>query len=970
MSHSVKVIESANRQFRCAGCDGPSSKICYVPVKGKQGRPGPVGPPGPPGESIPGPPGQAGQPGTPPLVQQNQTVFVDSKFGTPDGVVESLGNKVATLAQALALIAALPPAEAPVDGSPWLIQFSPGTYIVEDNAIIPSNVVLAGSTEGTTTLVGEIVFDNVPPLLLKTQKGRKLKQRNALFQHVARRGTLSLPQQTTLSLPQQTTPSLPQQAWPFPINGLFDLTLVKDYEQGLDLAYDRRPIVLGPGTSGHLILFCRLHCRINYLAPPTENNIQLVQSIVRQHAGHLVSQDCIYRLDTVASHLPPVVDPPVENNLNTDCIIEGLVQAETERSQFLSNNDTYHLVTHNFYAFDEEQQQDPTRRRANVAIVHAHVLQDAPSGHYQAWIDKASTSVRLVSVQPMGMVEPVFHVVATYLSIDLLTQADLRVSHSNITWSGVEVLTPVAPLQDLAVVLALCWNSSASPTSTTDATHITTQFSPDIDRRVLDKVFLANISSVIGQPLFFFIFGVPVPVPVEERFFPRTNILDCTYVRTAAMQNVPADGTSDPVDDSARNEIQPYYYGLPSPTFIQQQQIRHGPGQVRSRARYRTTNTSGTVNTSGGIATNLVNIQPAQEDFIDGVARYKASDQDGTIVVDLSGLEDVTLVVYLPLANKYNAQAESVLPGRIVAVRRQDDNIEATLLVRVLQTQDGEDTIDGIPATDANAGHTIMTTTAAIFQGRGVNDWYTLCGTETVEDNVVLPLVAFPRTVSIPLDNGGGIVGMNVPHLLIGDFASNAVLQTSTAIMIGPHHAASYQNFPADDALLLDAFSAVAQSISLGAANRTGQALEVPIRVVFGSRYPNVAIDGWGDYYDPVTWTGNNFTNNVGGPAADPTDVRLSLTMYHQPFNTPNVAPVPIVTETELFAMTAENGFNLTLPVNLTFQHRMLINQQINDGDRIAVSVLIHDISPTIQPPLTLRIPLRAFNGSVSILRL
>jgi hypothetical protein len=993
-----EILLSASGQFSdCKGCcDGGKKKrkhkkICYVPVPGKRGPPGPEGPEGPPGESIPGPEGPPGPPGESPDVQQNQTVFVDSKFGTEDGVVESLTNKVATLAQALALIAALPPGEGPTAGSPWLIQFSPGTYTIPEGTQIPANIILAGSTEGTTTLIGELLFNNgqpIPaanikmaatkkPLRNKAKEAVALKQKQpakktstavALKQKQPAKKTstaVALKQKQpakktgTVATLKQKQPAknkaakrlqeakrrLPQpmQQQEVPGNGIFDLTLVTTYTEGLTLAYERRPIYIGPELSG-FVHMDRVQCRTRYEAPPVDNSPQLVQSIVRQRAGFVVSHDCTFSLDTVGSHQE--VDPEQDNrNQNVEAIVEGDAQ---EFGSYLSINDTYSLTTHNYYDFTAAQRTDPTQRPVNAAIVHAH-----GEAFFGADVDNATSGIQLVDVSD-GEEIPIFHIVAVMASVAAESTGVVRFSHSSITWTGSAVLNreQLPPEPDVDYVLALCWNRSGVP-STTDMSHVTTQFGPDVNNEVVHKVFLSNMNSLVGQPLF----DGEDPVPVDERTFPPTNILDCTFVRSPAMLNEQADGENGDPDQSVLNEIKPYYYGLDiatGPAQVQGQQSVTGPGQVRSLARYRTTNTSGTVNTSGGLATNIVHIAPTLENFEEEVARYKASDQDGTILVDLNELVGQgTFIVYLPLANKYNGQAESVLPGRIIAVRRLDENENYTLLVRVLDADGAANTINGSLATDAGPGYTIPGQEAAIFQGRGVNDWYTLCGTCTGEDAIALPMVAFPRTVINEVDEEF-VVGTNVPQTVSHNVDGGGVI-TNTALMIGPHNAFNFVwNADPGLSLPLPAFNAVAQSISLGAANRPGTLLEATFRVEYPSGLANV--NAWGDYFNGPFNAPNAANPNI-------TNMTLHVDIYHQPFGSPTDPPVQIATGVVGVIAVA------IIVTPATLEHRLQINQPIVDGDRVAAVLRITPIGDRPDNS-TLGLHIRACNGGLSILRL
>jgi len=282
------------------GATGPAGASGVAGTTGATGIAGPSGPSGATGSDgatgATGPVGATGVGGGD--VFQNRTIFVDPKYGpTKVGEVENYSNPVASIAEALILLAtAVPP---PSPNTPWSIQPAPGTYLMGD-VILPRNVFIQGSRLGAVVLIGTIQVGPLP------------------------------------AVPGPLTEDT---------GGISDITLVQIYNQPITSA-TLKPLTLVSGWAG-IFAVNRVVFQVQYLAAPQQSP-PVVQNIVDIQSGTLVSTGCRYAISTRDSW----VAPPAPGNTNVDCIwrMAPVPVGENQRTRVLTSlGDTPVIITHNRY---------------------------------------------------------------------------------------------------------------------------------------------------------------------------------------------------------------------------------------------------------------------------------------------------------------------------------------------------------------------------------------------------------------------------------------------------------------------------------------------------------------------------------------------------------------------------------------------------------------------------------------------
>jgi hypothetical protein len=788
---------------------------CPIPgPPGKEGRPGDQGPQGP---TTIGPQGPEGAPGADGDIQIEHTVFVDLKFGDEStSRVESRPFQAPSLLNALQLIIATG------DPGPWLLVFAPGDYVIPEGVQLGPGIFIKGTgNAGSTRLLGSLAYGDVtilPPS--PPASAQKAKKHNQKIKSLA----------TTVSAS----------------NGIYDIELHRRYDIPVSSAEYVAPILI-TSTYGvdNVLELVNVQLDIIYSIPETERDDQgrrFQQCIVQIENGQVRSRKCVYQLNTIETGTAEGLSATV------DCIYSNrwTIPEETDsQALFASQGDYFFIRTHDRYDLEDDA--------AQVSLLHFYQMEQFNPGTGRqniANVDGGRISIEFVrqSEEPPSVrtaliafneLPPPFQ--------QIQVQRHATITRSALSWFGNATLNAENGL----VQLLLVWTSEniLAQNVSANISQLRTAFGIGNDNRILDKIFLYNVHE-------------------EETNNPTISILDSSFIRTSNMVNVSADNATPEPDASAENEIQPGILGWTESTA---ETSISGPGLVPQRQRYRTTNTSGTVNTSAGLATNMVRHQVGMV-APEATERYKASDQDGTILVDLLPLEEPrlgTTVIYLPLANKYLGETASVLPGRIIVVRRLNDEAPGdSVVVRVLDSPNpnAQNQINGQVATDAvPAGQIVLEPgKSVIFQAGGQNDWYTIA--ETCYDVVSLPAVASYQDW----------IGTELPEPGLRTDVQ-PVFQSGEPIYIGPSRSISTHYLilravdpllPADAETL--AFGATATSLSLGASTRRALFRQAVFRVGVLSQVTT-----------PNGWPNSGSTTAQNGVDGTPV---LTLEIFHQAF--------------------------------------------------------------------------------------
>lgn len=743
-----------------AGRDGVDGEKGDRGEKGDQGEQGPAGPP----------------------MHVKNTIFIDCDSDTSlstsnvADIISFLQNPskpVRTIGDALYLLQFTNITPSP--SSPWILYLFPGRHEC-GHVILPPNIYIVGSSRTATVLHGSFSLETLEQSLLSDSgtitKGDSMKSISVNHMDVG---------------------------------GLSNLILMTDF-QGETTRCEPPPLSLSYSFGGTFYLD-NVEWIVTY---ETQEKIKKVCSPVDVHTPHqsvcsvsrgtLVSRSSNYVLNCSNS------ESTESQNFGQafNCIFHmspSPAGAPLRPKQIVSSGDNFTIKTHNRYL-------DSTLPRVGIVAVeeggsatHTHIANASITFdilHCALNLeDEEDFAADLTTTNSFGEMGIAQHDLLVDMSVmhngawqppseqrqspicgTLAYHAPFRGTHTNtpgddhgdnylsqpqgVFMSSTHFVSPIVHWNDSTNYgnpenarknkFVLAWNDGADSEIT--ISHATSVIrSTILDPGIKQIAYMCNLAVVAADP-----------TPPWKG--PRVNIMDCSWTCPtdgSSPENVLLDTSmSDSGDRDVANAITPWVapQDLRSLTRdysprtkwrdeeeLSAKDLSRAPS-THSRLKYRTTNHSGAVNLSAGIAVRAVlfvtrnGVSSSESSHIiqnhnntafsavqEGVRSYVMSDQDGTVIADVSALSGT---IFLPPSSLEEATvvAGTVLPGRLMTIRRVDQKHANTLHVIAC----GSDLIDGKPFIVVNIHESV------VLQSTGKGQWHSIA--ERNNETTFVPFTA------------------------------------------------------------------------------------------------------------------------------------------------------------------------------------------------------------------------------------
>jgi len=618
-------------------------------------------------------------------------------------LIESSSRPVASLQHALYLLqnfslASSPP---PSPETPWVIYFAPARHTIGDIRLAP-NIYLCGTattssaSDAATILEGTITVD--PTMSHITTRSS--------FRDVG--GLCDLTLQTTYA---KAICSEEEAA------GSIDSTNhISNYHVNTTM-----PLTLAPTFRGTFHV-SRVHFDTTYrIAPPLQpitlpyEPKAVVQSIVRIVSGSLQSHQCKYSLNTQASY-HEAHSLHQKKNTNVDCIFHIAPKPVTTTSSSSSSSllspstltvqgDTINLTTHNGYV-------DASVPRVAVTFVEEGTASTCTQ------ISHSTIMFNIRNPFGVGHITPVNGTVIRHANARVRMSTG-TISNSRVMWSDT---TDYSNIVNNAKqnAFTLVWNDAPESELTASQVVVTVD-SPILDPAIRHVVYMCNDAPLVPNEIYLDLVAQKkktMPMLTDKNTMeadfttkttietgnsinnkilmadinsvtsgPWVHIMDCSWTcptlnRTSSLHSNTSSNTTS--STMANAELTPWVaprIWIGSAKAVQQRQQQHH----NHRLRYRITTHSGTLNTSAGLAFNTVTFRPqVYANNNDNEDVYTVTDKDGTVLVDATNAHCTILLA--PSNVHVTAAAAtanaSVLPGRIVVIRRIDNSVANKLFIR------------------------------------------------------------------------------------------------------------------------------------------------------------------------------------------------------------------------------------------------------------------------------------------------
>jgi len=451
------------------------------------------------------------------------------------------------------------------------------------------------------------------------------------------------------------------------IGGIYDVILGTIYTTAVDNTTPR-PLNVSAQFLG-IFTINRVIFQTFYTVPPAQDaNPAVVQCAVALRNGTLFSQACTYNVDTTAT--ATALAPGQIGNANLDTVwwvAPSFLDIEPDK-YIISKEDQIAYRTHRAY-------QDAGTPRAMFLFV------DGASAASEMAFTKTNALMQIQATGTFGPLDP------TPLNFTSIYQAN-TVPGVRSAMNNSSVL--VQDFDDYATgnpniatnVLSWTWNLAFTGSVSVGQSNLVVEpggFGRENIRKILA---LCNQDPIVGQ---------------QGPFTPAVNIYDCSATLPRAN-----------LDAAFQQDTTPYVKP-PALRFTQD----GGPAGKGNFLRYRSTNNSGTMNSTGGVALGVVTYAP-----VDNSPVYQMNDQDSTVFIDVSAMTAGSNgVVTLPSSNIL-VNPSAVLPGRIVIVRRIDTNVANTASITVPDA--GDQINSGLTSLPLSPGQGRM------LQSVGNGQWYTI----------------------------------------------------------------------------------------------------------------------------------------------------------------------------------------------------------------------------------------------------